>query len=178
MVVGDTRHGGNGKVANLINKRPEVKHDIIVLAVSDVHVTPHFLERIVAALDGHEVGVVIALYPGFASSSSLTGRFWAAQINHMFLPGALVGWMPGRQDSLGAPLALRRSTLTGRGGLPALLPLRELLSIAVLLSSYLGYRVVWRGGTAAVTSGREPRSHVGRPRPGQEFELRKELINE
>ena len=122
MVIDETRHGGNGKIANLINMWPAAKHDVIVLADSDVHVTPHFLERIVAALDAPEVGAVTALYTGFASGHSFAGRFGAAQINHTFLPGVLLGRMLGRQDCLGAALALRRSTLVRIGGLPALLP--------------------------------------------------------
>jgi ceramide glucosyltransferase len=122
MVIDETRHGGNGKIANLINMWPTAKHDIIVLADSDVHVTPHFLERIVAALNAPEVGAVTALYAGFASGHSIAGRFGAAQINHTFLPGVLVGRMLGRQDCLGAALALRRPTLIRIGGLPALLP--------------------------------------------------------
>ena len=122
MVIDETRHGGNGKIANLINMWPAAKHDIIVLADSDVHVTPHFLERIVVALQAPEVGAVTALYAGFASGGSIAGRFGAAQINHIFLPGVLVGRMLGRQDCLGAALALRRSTLIRIGGLPALLP--------------------------------------------------------
>ena len=122
MVIDETRHGGNGKIANLINMWPAAKHDVIVLADSDVHVTPHFLERIVAALDAPEVGAVTALYAGFSSGGSLAGRLGAAQINHIFLPGVLVGRLLGRQDCLGAALALRRSTLIRIGGLPALLP--------------------------------------------------------
>ncbi len=122
MVIDETRHEGNGKVANLINMWPAAKHDIIVLADSDVHVTPHFLERVVAALDAPEVGAVTALYAGFPSGQSLAARFGAAQINHIFLPGVLVGRMLGRQDCLGAALALRRETLIRIGGLPALLP--------------------------------------------------------
>jgi ceramide glucosyltransferase len=122
MVIDETRHGGNGKIANLINMWPAAKHDIIVFADSDVHVTPHFLERIVGALEVPEVGVVTALYAGFAAGPGIAGGFGAAQINHIFLPGVLVGRMLGRQDCLGAALALRRSTLIRIGGLPALLP--------------------------------------------------------
>jgi ceramide glucosyltransferase len=122
LVVDETRHGGNGKVANLINMWPAAKHEVIVLADSDVHVTPHFLERIVAALEVPEVGAVTALYAGFASGRGMAGRLGAAQINHIFLPGVLVGRLLGRQDCLGAALAIRRSTLIQIGGLPALLP--------------------------------------------------------
>ncbi len=122
LVVDETRHGGNGKIANLINMWPAARHDVIVLADSDVHVTPNFLERIVAALEAPDVGAVTALYAGVASGKGVAGRFGAAQINHIFLPGVLLGRMLGRQDCLGAALALRRSTLVRIGGLPALLP--------------------------------------------------------
>jgi ceramide glucosyltransferase len=122
LVVDETRHGGNGKIANLINMWPAARHEIIVLADSDVHVTPNFLERMVAALETPEVGAVTALYAGFPSGIGIAGRLGAAQINHIFLPGVLVARMLGRQDCLGAALALKRSTLLHIGGLPALLP--------------------------------------------------------
>jgi ceramide glucosyltransferase len=38
VVVDETQHGGNGKIANLINMWPAARHEIIVLADSDVHV--------------------------------------------------------------------------------------------------------------------------------------------
>jgi ceramide glucosyltransferase len=142
LVVDETRHGGNGKIANLINMWPAAKHEVIVLADSDVHVTPHFLERVVAALETPGAGAVTALYAGFASGKSLAGRLGAAQINHIFLPGVLLGRMLGRQDCLGAAVALRRATLIRIGGLPALLP--HLADDAALgrLVRRLGLRVV------------------------------------
>lgn len=122
LVVDETQHDGNRKIANLINMWPAAKHDIIVLSDSDVHVTPHFLERIVPALDQPGVGLATALYAGMPSGRGLVGYFGAAQINHIFLPGVLVGRMIGRQDCLGAAVAFRRETLTAIGGLAALLP--------------------------------------------------------
>jgi ceramide glucosyltransferase len=44
----------------------------------------------------------------------------AAQINHYFLPGAVLARAMGRQDCLGATMALRRHTLERVGGFPAL----------------------------------------------------------
>lgn len=122
LVVDETQHGGNRKIANLINMWPAAKHDVIVLADSDVHVTPQFLERIVGALDEPGVGAVTTLYAGVPSGRSPVAAFGAAQINHFFLGGVLIGRMLGRQDCLGAALALNRSTLLRIGGLPALLP--------------------------------------------------------
>jgi ceramide glucosyltransferase len=122
LVVDETQHGGNRKIANLINMWPVAKHDVIVLADSDVHVTPQFLERIVGALDEPGIGAVTTLYCGVPSRRSPVAAFGAAQINHFFLGGVLMGRMLGRQDCLGAALALSRDTLLRIGGLPALLP--------------------------------------------------------
>ncbi len=122
LIVDETQHEGNRKIANLMNMWRAAKHDIIVLADSDVHVTPHFLERVVPALDEPGVGLLTALYVGVPGARSFVGYFGSAQINHLFLPGVLVGRMLGRQDCLGAAVALRRETLERIGGLPALLP--------------------------------------------------------
>jgi ceramide glucosyltransferase len=48
------------------------------------------------------------------------GCLGALQINQYFLPGALLARALGRQDCLGATMALRRETLERIGGLPAL----------------------------------------------------------
>jgi ceramide glucosyltransferase len=122
LVIDPTQHGGNGKVANLINMWPAALHDLIVLADSDIHVTPSFLDRMVAELAAPRVGVVTALYAGVMGGGSLAARFGAAQINHIFLPGVLVGRMIGREDCLGAAMAMSRATLASIGGFPALLP--------------------------------------------------------
>ncbi|MCB8880273.1 bacteriohopanetetrol glucosamine biosynthesis glycosyltransferase HpnI [Acidisoma cellulosilytica] len=122
LIVDETQHGGNRKIANLINMWSAARHDVIVLADSDVHVTPHFLERVVAGLAEPDIGLVTALYTGVASRPGIVGPFGAAQINHIFLPGVMVGRVLGRQDCLGAAIALRRETLDAVGGFPALLP--------------------------------------------------------
>ena len=64
VVVDPTPHGPNRKVANLINMLPAAKHDVLVIADSDVHVAPDWLRRLVAALEGPGVGVVTTVYTG------------------------------------------------------------------------------------------------------------------
>ena len=122
LIVDETQHSGNRKIGNLINIWPAARHDIIVLADSDVHVTPQFLERVVGALSEPGIGLATALYAGVASRPGWAGPFGAAQINHTFLPGVMVGRAIGRQDCLGAAIALRRQTLDAVGGFPAVLP--------------------------------------------------------
>ena len=56
VVVDPTPHGPNRKVANLINMLPAAKHDVLVIADSDVHVAPDWLRRLVAALEAARCG--------------------------------------------------------------------------------------------------------------------------
>ena len=120
VVVDPTPHGANRKVANLINMLPEAKHDVLVIADSDIHAAPDYLDSLVRSLAGPGVGLVTTLYAGLPSGDSLTGRLGSAGINHAFLPGALLARAMGRQDCMGATMALRRDTLDRIGGLPAL----------------------------------------------------------
>ncbi|HET7883515.1 MAG TPA: bacteriohopanetetrol glucosamine biosynthesis glycosyltransferase HpnI [Acetobacteraceae bacterium] len=130
-LIDATRHGSNGKVGNLINMLPAAKHDVLVISDSDMQVPPDWLRRVVAALHAPAVGLATTIYTGLPVSSSpppLAGGGWgegavatlgALQINHYFLPGALLARAIGRQDSLGATMALRRETLARIGGFQA-----------------------------------------------------------
>lgn len=120
VVVDGTRHGRNAKVGNLINMFPAARHDVIVIADSDIHAPPDTLRSVAAALMQPGVGLVSTLYTGLPATGALAGALAAAQINHSFLPGALMARSLGRQDCLGAIMALQRSTLTSIGGLTSL----------------------------------------------------------
>ena len=118
----DTADGPNRKVANLINMLPHAKHNVLVIADSDIHVAPDYLRRIVAALQQPETGLVTTLYRGLPANGSVAAALGASAIAHGFLPGAVLSRALGRQDCLGATMALRRGTLAAIGGLAALLP--------------------------------------------------------
>lgn len=120
IVVDPTRHGPNRKVGNLINMLPAAKHDVLVIADSDLHVQPDYLARLADALNRPGTGLVTTLYSGLPASPALPARLGATQITHNFLPGALLARALGRQDCLGATMALRRETLARIGGLHAL----------------------------------------------------------
>ncbi len=120
VVVDRTSHGLNRKIGNLINMLPYARHETLVIADSDMHVAPDYLRQLVGALERPSVGLVTTLYAGRAASDTLTARLGAAQINHAFLPGALLARVMGRQDCLGATMALTRETLERVGGLRAL----------------------------------------------------------
>lgn len=120
VVINPAEHGDNRKIGNLINMLPAAKHDVLVIADSDVHVAPDYLDIVVASLGLPGVGLVTTLYAGLPSGTSLAGRLGATAITHGFLPGALLARELGRQDCLGATMALRRATLHAIGGLEAL----------------------------------------------------------
>jgi ceramide glucosyltransferase len=120
LVVDPTLHGANRKIGNLINMLPAARHDVLVIADSDLHVRPDYLDRLVAALQQPDTGLVTTLYAGLPADSRLPARLGATQITHGFLPGALLSRAIGRQDCLGATMCLRRQDLARIGGLQTL----------------------------------------------------------
>ncbi|GAA5264125.1 ceramide glucosyltransferase [Acidiphilium sp. MT5] len=120
VVIDATRYGKNRKIGNLINMMPVAKHDILLIADADMHVASDYLRAVVTALQAPGVGLVTTLYTGLAGSETLAARVGVAQINYGFLPAASLARRLGRQDCLGATMALRRETLAAIGGLAAL----------------------------------------------------------
>jgi ceramide glucosyltransferase len=119
LVIETRVHGLNRKVSNLINMAQRIRHEIVVVADSDMRVDPDYLTRIVAALDRPGVGAVSCLYYGIPAAGIWSSLF-ALGINGYFLPGVLVGLALGlTQPCLGSTIALRRSRLTAIGGFAA-----------------------------------------------------------
>ncbi len=143
VVIDPAQHGVNRKVSNLINMYGRAKHDVIVMADSDIHADPGYLDQLAATLGQDGVGLVTTLYAGVGASGTLAARLGAGQINHSFLPGALLARGLGRRDCLGATMALRRAMLERVGGLHALV--HHLADDAVL-----GRLVMARGETVAL----------------------------
>jgi ceramide glucosyltransferase len=117
----DTRvHGSNLKVSNLINMAERARHELIVIADSDIAVEADYLDSVAAPLADPRVGVVTCLY-----SAQGVGGFWprvgALFINEWFAPSVRVAHAVGsRRFGFGATLALRRATLEQIGGFDAL----------------------------------------------------------
>lgn len=120
VVIDASIHGSNRKVSNLINMFPAARHDVLVISDSDIHVAPDYLARLASTLAEPKTGLVTTIYSGLAPSGSLAGQLGSEQITHSFLPGALLARVLGRQDCLGATMALRRETLEAAGGFAAL----------------------------------------------------------
>ena len=120
LVIDGRLHGRNYKVGNIINMLPSARHGVLVMADSDVHAVPDYLTRIADALAEPGVGLVTTLYAGLSATPTLAGSLGATAITHNFLPGALMARALGRQDCLGATMALTRETLDAVGGLAAM----------------------------------------------------------
>jgi ceramide glucosyltransferase len=116
LVVDSRIHGTNLKVSNLINVAERARHDIFVLADSDIAVERDYLARVCAPLDEPGVGIVTCLYraKGIAGFWSRVG---AQFINAWFVPSVRVAHLFGSSRfGFGATLALTRSTLERIGG--------------------------------------------------------------
>jgi len=114
------RRGVNGKIANLINMMPRAKHDLLVIADSDLHVDPTYLRRVVAELLAPNTGLVTTLPGAEPATTRLAARLGTAHLAHTFLPSALIAQALGRQDCLGGTMALSRATLNRVGGFAAI----------------------------------------------------------
>ncbi len=122
LVVDPTQHGTNRKIANLINMFPFVRHNLLVVSDSDMHAAPGYLASVADALSAPGTGLVTTLYTGLPAKAGLTGQLGAAYITQNFAAGALMARGLGRQDCMGATMALTRETLMRVGGFPALSP--------------------------------------------------------
>ena len=120
VVVDGRVHGPNRKISNLMNMLPLARHDLLILADSDLHVPPEYVGRVVEALRRPGVGLVTTLCTGLPTTPGLVARLGATGITHSFLPGALLSRALGRQDCLGTTMGVRRATLERVGGLEAL----------------------------------------------------------
>jgi ceramide glucosyltransferase len=120
LVINARVHGSNLKVSNLINLAERARHDIVVLADSDIAVEPNYLSSVTEPLSNPDIGVVTCLY-----RARSVGGFWprigALFINEWFAPSVRVAHAGGsRRFGFGATLALRRATLAEIGGFEAL----------------------------------------------------------
>jgi ceramide glucosyltransferase len=151
------RLGLNGKVSTLVQLVPLARHDFLLINDSDITVSPHYLERVMACFaspsipqEGAEnlgpqakrVGLVTALYRGRAHKT-LASRFEAMGIASEFMAGVLLSkWIEGGlRYALGSTLAVRREALEESGGL---LPLVDDLADDYELGARVarsGYRI-------------------------------------
>lgn len=119
LVVDPSIHGANRKISNLINMTPAIRHEVVVLADSDIEAPPDTLRRVAAALGAPGVGGVTCLYRGVAEGG-LWANLSALAIDAHFLPSVLVGLRLGMATPcFGSTIALRLADLEAIGGFAA-----------------------------------------------------------
>jgi len=117
LVVDPTKHGANGKVANLINMAPAIAYPWVVLSDSDIAVDRDYLSRLLAAFDAPDVGAATCLYRG-RGDAGFWSRLGAAGLSYQFLSNATFAAATGQLGNacMGSTIAMRRETLEAIGG--------------------------------------------------------------
>ncbi|AIF48057.1 bacteriohopanetetrol glucosamine biosynthesis glycosyltransferase HpnI [Dyella japonica] len=120
LVIDPMVHGANLKVSNLMNLFPHARHGWLVLADSDISVTPDYLARVTSPLNDPRVGIVTCLYHGVAGDT-ICARLGKLFIDDWFAPSVRVSHAFGStRFAFGSTIALRRDALEAIGGFDAL----------------------------------------------------------
>jgi ceramide glucosyltransferase len=95
--------------------------EIIVIADSDMRVTPRYLDAVAEAFDDPRTGAATAIYRGEPAGDDLASVLGAMWISEQFAPSALVSAaLEPLAHTFGATMAVRRGVLADIGGLEAL----------------------------------------------------------
>lgn len=142
VVVDGRIYGPNYKVSNLVNAYRHAKYDYIVVADSDIRVSPDYLRNLVSDLCQPDVGVVTCVYRA-TPVGGVAARLEALFVNTDFSPSVFVAQVvePTRY-AFGATMAIRRSVLEEIGGFEALAPYLADDFFLGHFVSQRGYRVV------------------------------------
>ncbi|BAZ17839.1 putative glycosyl transferase, group 2 family protein [Calothrix sp. NIES-4071] len=111
--------GTNLKISNLANAVVFAKHDILVLADSDIRVGSDYLQRIIQPFQDEKVGVVTCLYRSIPQgwttlieAVSQTTEFNAGVLVSNYIEG-------GIKYAFGATIVIRKQVLSAIGGFEA-----------------------------------------------------------
>jgi ceramide glucosyltransferase len=122
VVVGDgVARFANPKIATLGPMLEHAVNDVLVVADSDMRVSPDYLDAIVAPFADQRVGAVTCIYRGEPAANDLASALGAMWITEQFAPSALVAnALEPLRYCFGATMAVRRNVLDEIGGLAAL----------------------------------------------------------
>jgi ceramide glucosyltransferase len=132
LVISSDEFGHNAKVSNLQNMYAKAKHDVLLIADSDIRVGSDYLRRVVAPLrpqagsqvgpqaDRPQVGMVTCLYRG-TNAKTFAGLLENIGVSSTFGPDVCSARaLQGVKFAFGSTIAMRRETLERIGGFPAL----------------------------------------------------------
>src|SRR5215475_14318936 len=132
LVISSDEVGHNAKVSNLQNMYAKAKHDVLLIADSDIRVGPDYLRRVMAPLRPQvgpqvspevrrpQVGMVTCLYRG-TNAKTFAGLLENIGVSSTFAPDVCSARaLQGVKFAFGSTIAMRRETLERMGGFPAL----------------------------------------------------------
>ncbi|OUL19756.1 glycosyl transferase [Nostoc sp. RF31YmG] len=119
LVVSDRIIGANLKVSNLANAVTAAKHEIFLIADSDIRVGKDYLQRVIQPLKDQQVGVVTCLYrslaPGWVTALEALGT------STDFHPSILVSnQLEDIKFAFGSTIVIRKQALEAIGGFEAI----------------------------------------------------------
>ncbi len=142
LVVSPNEIGFNRKVSNLQNMLAYAKHDVLLIADSDIRVGADYLRRVVAPLQLERAGMVTCLYRG-TNATTLGGLLENIGLTSTFGPEVCAARaLEGIRFALGSTIAMKRALLEKIGGFPAV---ADYLADDFLLGNHTaaaGYEVV------------------------------------
>ncbi len=119
LVVSDRIIGANLKVSNLANAVATAKHEILLIADSDIRVGKDYLQRVIQPLQDESVGVVTCLYRSLAQGWVTTLEAIGTATD--FHAGVLVNNQhSGIKFAFGSTIVIRRQVLETIGGFRAI----------------------------------------------------------
>lgn len=120
LIVSPKENGLNRKVSNLQNMLGAAKHEVLLIADSDIHVGPDYLRRVVAPLQQERVGMVTCLYRG-TNATTVGGLLENIGLSSTFGPEVCTARaLQGIKFALGSTIVLKRALLAKIGGFPAI----------------------------------------------------------
>jgi ceramide glucosyltransferase len=121
LVVDGRVHGTNLKISNVMNMMASAKHDIVIVADSDVAVDSAYLRGVAAPFADERVGAVTCLYRAVPSTAGVVRDLGALFVNDQFAPSVLVATAFSPMDfCLGGTMAVTRTALESIGGFGAI----------------------------------------------------------
>jgi ceramide glucosyltransferase len=116
LIIDSRIYGTNLKISNLMNMERKIAHPVIVLADSDISVSPNYLKRVVSALSPDGMGFVTCAYVGRPMGNTWS-RLSAMSINYHFLPSVALGLvLKMAKPCFGPTIAFTRKTFDEFGG--------------------------------------------------------------
>ncbi|MBW4634010.1 MAG: bacteriohopanetetrol glucosamine biosynthesis glycosyltransferase HpnI [Iphinoe sp. HA4291-MV1] len=142
LVVCEDTIGTNPKVSNLANAVTKAKHEILLIADSDIRVETDYLQRVIQPLQNSSVGVVTCLYRSVAKGWVTTLEAIGIATD-FFNAGVLISnQIEGIKFAFGSTVVIRKQVLDKIGGFRAIADyLADDFQLGYL-SAQAGYKVV------------------------------------